>query len=105
MPLIRGKRWWWNFFKELLFGLHATVRGYITLGYGRHEVEIPLDNNIRPLAIYLNCTDIGAIVCIGNVSCVSAHLTDRNSFILHAHVESESCQIVWLIEYEPNIDN
>jgi hypothetical protein len=104
MALIRSKRWWWEFFKALLFNLHTTIRGNVTLAYGRHEVEIPIDDDITPLSIYLNCFDMGTTVCVGDVSCVSAQLTDRNSFILHAHIESESADVVWLIEYEPSID-
>ena len=104
MGLVRGKRWWWEFFKELLFNLHTTVKGSITLGYGVQTLTIPIDRNINPLAIYVNCQDNDVPVCVGSISTLSAMLNDDHTFTLYANIASNSCTVGWLIEYDPIID-
>ena len=104
MGLIRGKGWWWRFFKELLFDLHTVMRGHITLSYGRHEIQIPIDSQIKPYGVYLNCQDIGIPVCAGDVSMASAKLNEEgNYFTLYADIKSNTCNVLWLIEYDPDI--
>lgn len=102
--ILRGRSWWWKFFKNLLFNLHTTIRGYVQLGYGRHEIEIQIDSKVCPINVFLNCRDQYAPVCAGQISMASANLTSNNSFIIHANIESQSCLIEWLVEYDPNFD-
>lgn len=103
MGLVRGKKWWWEYFREILFNLHTTVKGNITLGYGMQSITIPIDEDINPLAIYVNCLDQDVPVCVGGISLVSAMINDDHTFTLNASVASNSCDVGWIIEYDPNI--
>ena len=101
----RGSKWWWDFFKDLFFNVNTTVKGSITLGYGMHSLNIPIEYKIKSQDIYLNCQDNSVPVCVGMVSMASATLNKKNNtFTLIANVQSNSCTIKWLIEYEPVIE-
>lgn len=105
MGLSHGARWWWEYFRNLFFEMNTAVKGSITLSYGMQALSIPIDPAINPKDIYLNCVDNGVPVCIGNVSMAMAVLNDDHTFTLNANVQSNSCTVNWLIEYEPFFDN
>lgn len=104
MGLVRGKGWWWRFFKAEFFNLHTAIKGNIVLSYGMHALNIPIDPLITPINIYVNCMDMDVPVCIGGVSLVAAHLNEDHTFTLHADIASNSCDVGWLIEYEPVVE-
>lgn len=101
MGLIRGKSWWWRFFKEELFNLHAAIKGDIILSYGPQSLIINIDPGINPLYVYINCMDEDVPVCVGGMSLVAAKLNEDHTFTITANIASNTCNVGWLIEYEP----
>jgi hypothetical protein len=99
--LTHGAAWWWKYFKELYTDLSLTVKGHINLGYGMHSLTIPIDPNIKPRAVFVNCYDNGVSVCVGNISMATAKLNNNHTFTLIANIQSNSCMVGWLIEYKP----
>ena len=99
--LSHGAKWWWEYFKQVLFDVHTSVEGSITLGYGMQSLNVNIDPSINPLDIFVNCTDNSTPVCVGNISMATARLNDDNTFTLTVNVQSNSCTVKWLIEYQP----
>jgi hypothetical protein len=98
--LIRGKNWWWHYFKELLFSIFKHVRGSITLAHGYSETEITLDPLIRATKIFV-CVEPGEIpICAGAVDMVGAIRKSNNVFILYADIKSNTATVHWTVDYE-----
>lgn len=97
--LLKGKNWWWNYFKEKFFSIFKHVRGSVTLGHGYNEVEVKLDRSIFPRRIFVAVEAEGIPVCAGNVDMVGAIKNSENSFIIYADIKSNTAVVYWLIEY------
>jgi len=99
MPLFRGRLWWWNYFKKLLFSIFSHVRGSVTLAHGYSEMEIKLDDAIKAQRIFVAVEAENIPVCSGNVDTVGAIRNSDNSFILYADIKSNSATVYWLVDY------
>ena len=98
--LIKGKNWWWHYFKELLFSVSKHVRGSITLAHGYSETEITLDPLIKATNIFVCVKPEDIPVCAGDVDMVGAIRTSSNAFILYADIKSNTATVHWLVDYE-----
>lgn len=99
MALIRGKNWWWDYFKDNFFSIFQHVRGSITLANGYSETAIELDPSIKANRIYVAVVAEDIPVCAGDVDKVGAIQTTDNSFILYADIKSSSATVYWLVDY------
>ena len=99
MALIRGKNWWWEYFKALLFSMFRRVKGSITLGHGYSETEIVLDPIISANKIFIAVEAEDIPVCAGAVDMVGAIKKCDNVFILYADIKSNTATVYWMIDY------
>jgi hypothetical protein len=110
MGLLKGKNWWWKYFKALLFSIFSHVRGSITLGHGYSETEIVLDPIIKAKRIFVAVEAEDIPVCAGAVDTIGAIKKCDNIFILYADIKSNTATVYWLVDYtlnddDENIDN
>lgn len=100
MGLIRGKNWWWNYFKKELFSIFSHVRGSITVMNGYSEMEINIDPSIQAERIFVAVEAEGIPVCGANVNMVGAIKKGDNAFIIYADIKSNTATIYWLVDYK-----
>lgn len=99
MGLIRGRGWWWNYFKALFFSIFSHVRGSITLSHGYSETEITLDPLIKAKRIFVAVEAEDIPICAGSVNMVGAIKKCDNVFILYADIKSNTATVYWLVDY------
>lgn len=102
MALIRGKNWWWDFFKDNFFSIFKHVRGSITLANGYSETTINLDPKIKAKRVYVAVQAEDIPICAGNVDKVGAIQTGDSTFILYADIKSNSATAYWLVDISEN---
>lgn len=102
MGLLRGKNWWWKYFKALFFSIFSHVRGSITLAHGYSETEIALDSLIKAKRIFVAVEAEDIPICAGAVNMVGAIKKCDNVFILYADIKSNTATVYWLIDYTLN---
>jgi hypothetical protein len=102
MGLIRGKKWWWQYFKALFFLIFSHVRGSITLAHGYSETEITLDPLIKAKRIFVAVEAEDIPVCAGSVNMVGAIKKYNNVFVLYADIKSSTATVYWLVDYTLN---
>lgn len=105
MGLLRGKNWWWNYFKENFFSIFRHVRGNITLSHGYSETVINLDPTIKAQRIYVAVIAEDIPVCSGDVDKVGAIQTGPNSFVLYADIKSTTATVFWLVDFTDGISD
>jgi hypothetical protein len=89
-----------EFFKEV-FGFeddccHSDCRrGEVCLTYGKHTLEINVEQYREIHSIYITVDDNCQTVCLSDITTVGTSiLTD--SFMLYADVKSDHCKIKWI---------
>ncbi len=105
MGLVRGKNWWWNYFKDAFFSIFKHVKGSITLSHGYSETVINLDPSITANRIYVAVIAEDIPVCSGDVDKVGAIQTGPHSFVLYADIKSTTATVFWLVDFTDGIDN
>jgi len=99
MALIRGRNWWWQYFKALFFSIFHQVKGNITLPYGYSETEITLDPLILATNIYVCIEPKGIPVCAGSVDMVGSIRKSANVFIIYADIKCNYATVHWMVDY------
>ena len=100
--VIRGRNWWWNYFKVMFFSMFGHIRGSILLSHGYSETEIILDPLIKAQRIFVAVEADNIPVCAGAVNMVGAINKSNNVFMLYADIKSNTATVYWLVDYTLN---
>ena len=100
--VFKSWKWWWNTLRKFFLD-KRVVRGQMSLGYGDHQIVVPV--NGKPLAVSLSLEepDDANLVCMGNINLGGAKVIP-DGFILYARIQSNTCIVRWLVELDGLVD-
>ncbi len=100
--VFRSWRWWWDTLRKLFLD-KRIIRGSMSLGYGDHQIVIPVEGTPLEVSLSLEEPEDANLVCMGNINLGGAKLLP-DGFILYASVRSNTCIVRWIVELDDMVD-
>jgi hypothetical protein len=95
--VFRSWQWWLKTFRNLFLD-KQIIRGEMSLGFGDHEIHIPIPDFVPGMvSVSLEEPEDATICCMGNINLGGTKLLP-DGFILYARIQSNTCIVRWIVE-------